>query len=324
MLVIIDGNNLFIRNFVINPTMGVNGERIGGYIGTLRSTGKLLDDFKPSQLLFVWDGEGGSQRRKSIYSEYKSGRTVRLNKEYDFGESPEESLQNMRHQVAMARDHLGMLGISQVRCDGVEADDLIAHAATSLSEDRCVIVSTDQDMLQLIDARISVFSPIKRIMFDKEKFVEVYGILPSNYRIMKALCGDKSDNIPGIKGFGEKTVSKSFPRLAIEESVSPASILEDAKGSKSVACKRLVEQETQFRENLTLMDLSNPMLSAHASRDARVALESDLPCREMEFRISLMRSGVTSTDERLTVPFKEFARRKKFAKLQHKTEIESK
>jgi DNA polymerase-1 len=299
-LVIIDGHNLFIRNYVVNTMLDVNGARCGGTVGTVLSVKKLLRDLKPSNVLLVWDGEGGSQRRKQIYGAYKEGRTIRMNKrEDDMEEDPDASLENMRQQRQNAADYLSMLGIPQVRADGVEADDLMAYVAGTMDHpNSCIIVTTDKDMLQLIkdgsadSSEVKILSPIKKIMYDRATFISEHnGVLPENYRLVKALTGDKSDNIEGVRGFGEATIVRLFPFLT-ERVAAPADIMEAAVGISGSLGNRLREQESRFRENLSLMDLSDPMLSATAARQARDAMQRDLGCREMDLRIRLGRDGI--------------------------------
>jgi 5'-3' exonuclease len=372
-LVIIDGHNLFIRNFVVNPKMDVNGNRCGGTIGTVQSVKKLLNDLSPSNVLVVWDGEGGSQRRKAIYSAYKEGRTIRRNQEYDFGETPEEQLENLRMQRQNAADYLSLLGIPQVRADGVEADDLMAYVAGKMDHDGgCVIVTTDKDLLQLVrgpfrkcdeckgsgendavhqdiqcnctagdeqpsashaqgcerwkygsctecmgsgdlrQSEVRVLSPIKGITYDRETFISEFGVLPENFRLVKALTGDRSDNIEGIKGFGDKTVLKSFPFLA-KHRATLADVLEAAEKMTGVIGKRLVEQKDRFVENLTLVDLSDPMLSATAARQAREAMYRDMGCKELEFRMRMGKDGIQLSDDRLVQPFRELVIRRRRA-----------
>lgn len=347
--VIIDGMNLFIRNYVVNTMMDSNGNRCGGTIGVLRSVKKLLKDFNPGNLLVVWDGEGGSQRRKSIYKEYKAGRTVRLNQEYDFGETAETRLENMRHQRSMTEQYLTLLGIPQVRAIAVEADDLMAYIAASIGNaNGYVIVTTDQDLLQLIKERgydevechmfdaegchqehsmpdrltirsccgnvesseVKVFSPIKKVLYDRQKFISEYGVIPENLRLVKALTGDNSDNIEGIKGFGIKTVVKNFPFLTTRSS-SPQEILDEATKIKGVLGKRLIDSKERFLENLCLVDLSVPMLSATAAREAREALFRNVGCKEFDFRLKLSKDGIILNDDNFTSSFREFVMRRR-------------
>ena len=336
--------NLFIRSYCVNPQMDRDGGRIGGTVGTLKSIKKLINDFSPSNVLVVWDGEGGSQRRKQIYSAYKAGRTVRLNEEYDFGESPEERLANLRRQRNLAIDYLTLLGVPQVRADGVEADDMIAYLAANVDHPGgTIVVTTDQDMLQLIreekwaepcekneighvpyehdigrcsacgaprQSEVKVWSPIKKVMYDCQTFLSEYGIIPENFRLVKAITGDKSDNIEGIKGFGAKTVAKSFPFL-LERRSSADEVLRAAEELGSTLGKRLVEKKERFLENLELVDLSAPMLSVVAARQARDALWRPLACREVEFRIKVVKDGVSFTDDKFVQPIRDFVMRRK-------------
>lgn len=343
-LVLIDGHNTFIRNYVRSPYTDSNGERMGGTTGMVISVRKIIGDLNASNCLVVWDGEGGSQRRKSIYSEYKAGRTVRLNQraEEDFGETPEQRMENMRKQRNLAQEYLTMIGIPQVRCDGVEADDIMAYVAANMDHPGgIVLVTTDQDMLQLIrqpgyahdcvstggdtmvhrgepcefcgapkSSEVRVWSPIKKRMYDRPKFTSEYGVLPENFRLVKALTGDASDNIEGIKGFGAKTVAKCFPFL-LERRATAQEVLSAAEGLSGVLGKRLTDEKSRFLENLTLVDLSAPMLSATAARQARDAIARDLGCREVEFRMRIIRDQVSFGGNDFIGPFREFVTRRR-------------
>lgn len=374
-LVVIDGHNLFIRNYCVSTMMTRDGERCGGTVGTLASVKKIINDLNPSNILLIWDGEGGSQRRKAIYGAYKEGRTIRMNKrEDDMEEDPDRSLANMRKQRQDAADLLSLLGIPQVRADGVEADDLMAYVAGKMDHPGgCVIVTTDKDLLQLIReqggwegecdspkgkllgrhksidsgddlevepefpcnpciwcgmqpyaSQVQILSPVKKKMYDTKSFMEDHhGILPINYRLIKAITGDASDNIEGIKGLGEITIVKVFPQLT-KDVVTPKGLIalaeETAKveeGKKQLgiqkSAQKLLDGQARFWENLTLVDLSDPMLSATAARQARDAMRRDLGCRELEFRMRLNREGVNFNDEKLVGPFRDFVvRRRKF------------
>lgn len=345
-LVLIDGHNTFIRNYVRSPYMDSNGQRAGGTTGMLASVRKIINDFRPSNCLVVWDGEGGSQRRRSIYGEYKAGRKVRLNEEYDFGESVEDRMENMRKQRNDASELLTLLGVPQVRADAVEADDLIAYVAGKMGyEHGVVIVSTDQDFLQLIrvadpdcpvcngypagevedvicgfcggmgvirQSEVRVFSPVKKVMYDREEFISEFGVLPENFRLVKALAGDSSDNIQGVKGFGFKTIPKSFPFLTEREATADE-VLAAAEGLVGVLGKRLVDEKARFLENLKLVDLSEPMLSATAARQARQALCFDLGCREVDFRMRVVRDGISFKGTDFVGTFRDFVMRRRKA-----------
>lgn len=332
--------NMFLRNYVRSPYMDSNGERMGGTTGMVVSTRKVILDFAASNVLVVWDGDGGSQRRKSIYSEYKAGRTIRLNKhDDDMEQDAAATLENFCKQIHAAKEYLTLLGIPQVRADGVEADDLIAYVAGKMDHPGgCVIVTTDQDMLQLVRERsqcspdcdlivngaigvcdcespthseVKVYSPIKKVLYDRPTFISEYGVLPENFRLVKALTGDKSDNIEGIRGFGDKTVIKWFPELA-QRFCGPATITDKIDHELSpVLGKRLSDGKSRFLENLRLMDLSEPMLSATAARQARDALRGDLGCKEVDFRMRIVRDAVSFKGDGFVNVFREFVMRRR-------------
>lgn len=311
----------------------------------ISSVRKIINDFKPSNVLVVWDGEGGSQKRRSIYSQYKEGRKVRLNEEYDFGETAEQRLENMRKQRTNSAEFLTLLGVPQVRADAVEADDLIAYVAGKMDhQNGVIIVSTDQDFLQLISKKgftddcreghthiwmeedpfprscptcehtesseVRVYSPIKKVMIDYASFISDFGVLPENFRLVKALTGDSSDNIEGVKGFGAKTATKAFPFL-LEKRSTADDILAAASGVKGVLGNRLIEEKNRFLENLRLMDLSDPMLSATAARQARDALVHDLGCRDVDFRLRVIRDGLSFQGVDFTGPFRDMVMRRR-------------
>ncbi len=317
-VVLIDLMNLALRNYAAVPTMDANGERCGGWFGTLRSVRGLIRDFRPSNVLVVWDGEGGSQARRSIMGEYKANRKVRINRSDDLGETAAEDRENLLKQLRLIGEYLSLLGVPQVRCDGVEADDLIAWAARHMGTPDVLIVSTDQDFLQLIcdptDAsgmtRVRVWSPVKKILYDRDRFISGYGVLPENYRLMKAMTGDAGDNIKGTKGLGPKTVTKLFPALRDIEA-TPKQIIDAAKLMKDAVAKRLVADVGQFSKNLSLVDLTDPLMSATAGRQVREALEKELAVREIEMRIRLVKDGLTISDQAFVSPFRELSARRR-------------
>jgi 5'-3' exonuclease len=259
----------------------------------------------------------------------------------------------MRKQRNDSSELLTLLGVPQVRADAVEADDLIAYIAGKMDHPHgVIIVSTDQDFLQLIrqagivhesdcvtdfcskccgqgnfqlycgeckpscsclkQSEVRVYSPVKKKMYDHQTFISEFGVLPENFRMLKALSGDGSDNIEGVKGFGFKTAAKSFPFLS-ERRVTADEVLEAAEGLAGVLGKRLIEEKSRFLENLTLVDLSEPMLSATAARQAREALYRDLGCKEVDFRMRVVRDGISFSGNDFIGPFRELRfRRQKF------------
>lgn len=216
-VLIVDGYNTFIRCFAAIPTLNEDGMHTGGMSGFLKSVGHAIKLFGPDRVVVVFDGVGGSQKRRKIYSEYKDHKRtkVRLNRIYEENTSlgsEEVSLKKQLQRIVMYLQHLPVYMIS---LDQVEADDTIAHCALDYYKDwRVKIMSADKDFLQLVSDRIHVWSPTKKRVYAPEDILNEYGVSAVNFIYFRALQGDVSDNVPGIKGFGPKTVIKAFPFLS--------------------------------------------------------------------------------------------------------------
>jgi 5'-3' exonuclease len=297
-LLIVDGMNMFLRNFAVVPQMDSNGEHVGGVVGMLRSLRTCVRDVGPDLTVVVWDGPGGSRRRRGIFAEYKAGRKPRVNRAYEFDESPQRSEQNFRRQLGSARRYVELLGVCQVELEDIEADDVIAFVARHMFPDSDkVIVSSDRDFLQLVDARTLVYSPSKKLYYGCDRVLEEFGCLPENYIFVKALVGDASDNVKGLKGLGPKTVAKLFPVLA-EREVTLEELLAYAEQRKEDNKKygTIVAQRDVVTSNVQLMQLATPVISAQSVRAIRHALDARPDYFPSELKLSLMRDGIQIVD----------------------------
>jgi DNA polymerase-1 len=209
---------------------------IGGVTGFLRSIAAVIRKHKPTRCVIVFDGKGGSVRRKRMYPNYKANRANKtaFNRYKEFA-SLEDEQQSMKRQFGRMIEYLQCLPITTLAIDNIEADDAIAYIANEIfteQENKVTIVSTDRDFLQLVNNRISVWSPIKKKMYTPNIMREEFGIDAKNYLLYRALTGDKSDNIPGVNGVGLKTMIKRLPiitenkQLSVEEFVEYASNVE--------------------------------------------------------------------------------------------------
>ncbi len=207
----IDALNTFLRSYAAIPTLDDNGNHIGGMSGFLKSVGSVVRDFKPSRVVIVFDGKGGSQRRRKIYSDYKSNRKppTRLNRQYDMT-TEEQETENMKYQLVTLIEMLECLPVTIFTMDNIEADDVIAYASELITAQggESIIYSTDKDFLQMVTETTKVYNPVKKKTFDVQTVIETYGVHPDNFVYYRALLGDKSDNIDGIRGAGEKTILK--------------------------------------------------------------------------------------------------------------------
>jgi hypothetical protein len=164
-VLLVDSMNLFIRSYAAVPSMDDNGNHIGGMIGFLKSLGLAIRSFKPTRVILVFDGKGGSQRRRKIYPEYKANRKppVRLNRAYDLTTDDQEK-DNMKFQLITLVEILECLPVTIFALDSVEADDVIAHLSklVTIAEGESIIYSTDKDFFQLASDNIKVYNPVKK------------------------------------------------------------------------------------------------------------------------------------------------------------------
>lgn len=311
-VLIIDGLNMFIRNWVVVPMMNTNGDHIGGVIGFLRSLKLLIRENQPTRVIITWDGKGGSQKRRGVYAEYKAGRKPRVNRQYDFGESPEQSQADLAKQYALTRRYLDMLGLAQIEVEAVEADDIIGFLCRGIFEgtDK-VVVSSDKDFFQLIDPKTVVYSPTKKVYYSGDVLKERFGVIPENFIYMKSLMGDGSDNIKGIKGVGEKTVVKLFPFLSEHES-SLEEIFQHAEANekKSPKYKAVLDGRELLITNFKLMQLTSPIISPQTVRAIRYSVEQErTPLNSTALKMAFLRDGVQITDQDFFIIFSEYHKR---------------
>jgi 5'-3' exonuclease len=119
-------------------------------------------------------------------------------------------------------------------------------------------MSSDQDFLQLVNNKITVYSPTKKKMYTSERIREEYGVTPQNYLQMKILLGDSSDNVPGVPKLGPKKLIKNFPELQEDATVTLKDVLEKSQNSKGTMYEAINMFSHQLKINEKLMDLHNP------------------------------------------------------------------
>ena len=128
-VLITDGLNTFIRAHAVNPSLNDDGMHGGALIGFLRSIRYTIEKLQPTRCIIVFDGKGGSKRRRKIYPEYKSNRKVksRLNRHVDWSTSPADEQESMKLQMGRLIQYLEQLPITLISIDDIEADDSIAY-----------------------------------------------------------------------------------------------------------------------------------------------------------------------------------------------------
>lgn len=262
---LIDGLNLFFRNFSAINTINSNGVHIGGLGGFFRSLGALIRTINPTQVYVVFDGVGSSNHRKNIIPEYKANRNITRVTKHELFESIEEEDESKIDQIVRIIQYLKTLPVKTVSLPRVEADDIIAYLSSTLPtkpEDRVFIVSSDKDYLQLVTEQVIVYRPIEREYYTESMVKDKFGVDPSNFLLYKLLIGDNSDGITGIKGLGPKGLFKKFPELATHDlSFDDLLDIAEAKLKDHVVYARVLHDVENLENKYKVMDLSNPMMT---------------------------------------------------------------
>ena len=198
-IILVDGNNLLFRSFYATFYQGVIMKNSKGFptnalYGFINMMNKIIKEEKPSYILVAFDK--GKTFRHDKYDDYKAGRMA----------MPDE----LKLQFPKAKEVLDSMGIKHFEIDNYEADDILGTLAKIVDEEDkfiATIVSSDKDLLQLISDEVTVklLKQKDHVMMDKAEFRATYQIDPIKMIDLKALMGDPSDHIPGVKGIGEKT-----------------------------------------------------------------------------------------------------------------------
>ena len=297
-LLIIDGQNMFIRNYVMSPQLDANGNPIGGLTGFLRSLQKEIRRAKPDRVVVAWEGPGGSQSRREKNKNYKVGRKApKLNREYEFS-TPEEERENKYEQVIRLTEYLDHLPVLQLAVENVEADDVIAWLChcNEFTNWQKLIISSDKDFIQLCDDKTVLIRPGKNEeVLNKNKVIEDYGIHPRNFAWARAIVGDKSDNLDGVKGLGLATVSKRFSFLSENKDYGLKDILTHAKKNKDKvkAFQKVAENEEIIASNYEIMQLYTSTISSQGVRKLKYAIQNDgVNLNRTKIRTLLLKDGI--------------------------------
>lgn len=292
-VVIIDGLNSFIRVFAAVPALNDNGEPIGGVVGFLKSIGSNIRQFNATRCVVVFDGKGGSQRRKKVYPEYKASRnsTNRLNRFHEFKDAIDEK-ESMKLQFTKLVEYLKLLPITLISIDNIEADDVIAYIAMQYFknvDNKITIVSTDRDFLQLVSDQVNVYSPTKKKLYNQNTIKDEYGFDVQNFTLYKAINGDMGDNIPGIQGIGLKTLLSRFTKFAHEKYDIDSFLLESKmeleNGSKLKIYNNIVDNEYILRRNYDLMQLMETDISGNSKLTINSLMDAPISkLNKTEFR----------------------------------------
>lgn len=240
-IILVDGNNLLFRSYYATAYTGNLMKNSKGFptnalFGFTHMINKILHEEKPTHIIVAFDK--GKTFRHEKYADYKGGR----------GETPDE----LKMQFPVAKELLTYMGIKYYEIDNYEADDIIGTFAKFCDdEDEFIgtIVSSDKDLLQLIssDVDIKLLKQKDYIRYNEESFKRAYGIEPIRIVDLKALMGDSSDNIPGVKGIGEKTALKLLQKYG-----SLDNIYENIDSIKGAARQKLIDDKENAYKSFDL------------------------------------------------------------------------
>lgn len=198
-IILVDGNNLLFRSFYATAYQGVIMKNSKGFptnalYGFINMMNKIIKEENPTYIMVAFDK--GKTFRHDKYDSYKAGRA----------EMPDE----LRVQFPKAKEVLDAMGIKHFEIENYEADDIIGTLAKRVDEEDefvATIVSSDKDLLQLIsdEVEVKLLKQSGHILMTREEFKKTYQVEPIHMIDLKALMGDASDHIPGVKGIGEKT-----------------------------------------------------------------------------------------------------------------------
>ena len=249
------------------PSMNTDGLHTGGIAGFLKSIGYAIKLLNPTRVIVVFDGNGGSQKRRKIYPDYKKGRKtrIRFNRTYDEMSSSDIEQKNVRLELLRLINYLGVLPVTTMAIDNIEADDTIAYLSEQTFKDSNVfIMSSDKDFLQLASDKVKLWSPTKKKIFGCKEIVDEYGISCGNFIYYRVMEGDVSDNIDGIEGAGVKRILQAFPFLADERVTSLQEIYNYAENNKGKykLYERVLENKLTMERNYELMQLKDTQIQS--------------------------------------------------------------
>lgn len=295
---IIDGLNLFTRSYSAYPQMSSHGYQMGGCVGFLKTLQRLCREYSPSQVYVAWEG-GGSTRRRALFSEYKQHRKPgKLNRFYE--DDIPDTEENRQHQLVCLIGLMKNVPVCQVYVPDCEGDDVVAYLCKGpLRSSPKVIASSDKDMYQLLDDLTQIYSFHKKKLVTPDDVFQEFRIRPHNFALAKAICGDVSDNVPGVKGLGFKTAASKFPFLSGEATILVQELINfaAAHSSESVVYKRVHECTDDVLRNWKLVHLDGSMLSAdQASRVERSVSTFRPSFNKIGLIKSLLKEGVADFD----------------------------
>jgi 5'-3' exonuclease len=203
---IVDGDNLLNIGYYGRKNYFYDGKHIGGLYHFLVTLKTFIETNEINKICVFWDGEDGNYERRKIYPQYKLKPKVEIDND------------NYNYQKIRTKQYLEELFIIQAEFFHCESDDLISYYVKNTAKEEKIIISSDRDMLILLDEKTKVYNPRTHILYDinSEFIYEKQTVNINNVKLIKILCGDNSDNILGVKGLGIKRLLEIVPEIKTE------------------------------------------------------------------------------------------------------------
>lgn len=238
-ILLIDGNSMANRAFyatmgrMMKTPTGISTNAVYGFFQIMFKT---IEEEKPDKIIVAFD-ISSSEKRTKIFNEYKAGRH----------KAPED----LTIQFPIIKELLKTMNIPIVQKDGIEADDILGAIAKKEGKkgNKIIILTGDRDYFQLVDINVNIRYPktimgkTEYIIYDNYKINEEYGLIPEKLIEVKALMGDASDNIPGVKGIGEKTALKLIIQFGSLEKIYKYIENSDGKEIAKATLNKLIQDK---------------------------------------------------------------------------------
>jgi len=263
-LILVDGSSYLFRAFHAMPNLtNEQGEHTGAIYGVINMLRSMLKQINPTHIAVVFDAKGKTFRDE-IYADYKTNRPP----------MPDD----LRQQIAPLHNIIKAMGLPIIVEEGVEADDVIGTLSRQASAAGiAVLISTgDKDMAQLVDDNVTLINTMTNTLLDPDGVTEKFGVPPALIIDFLALKGDKSDNIPGVPGVGDKSAIAMLQNLGdLEQIFGNLDKIEtlDFRGAKSMA-RKMREHEEQARLSYQLATIKTDV-SLHVAPQDLVPCEPD-------------------------------------------------
>lgn len=272
---LIDGEWNLKRNYFRNKKIMMDTGKDNTVFGFIESLRAAITKVLPDRVVIMWDGYRSGKYRYEFYKPYKASRNkvwndddVAIATDGQQSEEDRDKFQILKDKIQV-KNYLEDLFIRQLEREYIEADDLIAYYVIKRQKDEQIIIySRDKDYLQLIDEDISILTPDSQVLITHENFKELKGYCVDNTLMFKCFDGDKSDDIPGVKGVTTEGLLKLFPSMAdhkytMSQLISEANKMLEKKKLKYL--EKIVESSNIVYRNATLMNLKKPFID-EASR----------------------------------------------------------